>query len=235
MMIAFHLMAALMALAFPAWDYWEAKRLRTARHPLARTQCYIRCCAVLWLSTFAVMAMMPLQGWWNVPPGLRQLAGAVSSDFMLGVLPALLVALMLPLILAVFSQAMRQKIFAQLAEIDYLLPQTRTEIALFAGVSVTAGICEEVLYRGFLFAYLQSAPWNLDPVTTLLLASAMFGIAHFGQGLKGMLLTGTIGLFLGYLYIATGSLLAPIIVHILIDLRATALCYLRAVTQRQAA
>lgn len=234
-MIALHLMAALMALAFPLWDYYEARRLRTVRHPLVRMQCYVRCFAVLWIGAFAAMALLPFETWWNAPAGMRSLTGAVSSDFMLAVVPALALGIMLPLLLAFFNHGMRQKIFAQLAEVDYLLPQSRREIAMFAGVSVTAGICEEVLYRGFLFAYLQAAPWGLDPLTTLLASSAMFGIAHLGQGVKGVLLTGMIGVFLGYLYIATGSLLVPIVVHILIDLRATALCWLRAVTQPQAA
>lgn len=234
-MIALHMMAALMAFAFPLWDYYEARRLRTVRHPLVRMQCYVRCFAVLWIAAFAAMALLPFETWWNAPAGMRSLAGAVSSDFMLAAGPALAVAIMMPLLLALVSHGVRQKIFAQLAEVDYLLPQTRREIAVFAGVSVTAGICEEVLYRGFLFAYLQAAPWSLDPLTTLLVSSAMFGIAHAGQGIKGVLMTGTIGLVLGYLYIVTGSLLVPIVVHILIDLRATALCWLRAVTQPQAA
>lgn len=63
----------------------------------------------------------------------------------------------------------------------------------------------------------------------------MFGIGHFGQGFKGVLVTGMIGAMLGILYVVTGSLLAPIIVHVLIDLRATALCQLRATTLRRAA
>lgn len=234
-MIAFHLMAVLLALACPAWDYYEAQRLRTVRHPLARTQCYVRCLAVLWVATFAVMAMVPLATLWNAPPGMRSLTGAASPDFILVLIAALSVGLLLPLALAWFNNGMRERIFDQLKEIDYLLPQSRTEIALFAGVSITAGICEEVLFRGFLFAYLHASPWNLDPFTTVLVSSAMFGFAHFGQGIKGVVLTGMVGALLGVLYIITGSLLAPIIVHILIDLRATALCYLRATTQRQPA
>lgn len=234
-MIAIHLMAAIMALAFPAWDYYEAKRLRTVRHPMARTQCYLRCMAVLWLATFAAMALMPLATLWNAPPGMRGLVPATSPGFIPVMVAALGFGLLAPLVLAWFSNGMRQKIFGQLKEIDYLLPQSRAEIALFAGVSVTAGICEEVLFRGFLFAYLQASPWSLDPSTVILVSSAMFGIAHFGQGIKGMLLTGMIGAALGILYVVTGSLLAPIIVHILIDLRAAALCYLRASTSNQPA
>lgn len=234
-MIALHMMAAVMALAFPVWDYYEAKRLRTVRHPLARTQCYLRCLAVLWLATLAAMALMPIEALWNAPPGMRTLASGTSPAFILVLITALTIGLLMPLALAYFHVPTRERIFDQLKEIDYLLPQSRREIALFAGVSVTAGICEEVLYRGFLFTYLQASPWNLDPFTTVLVSSALFGIAHFGQGIKGMLLTGVVGATLGMLYLVTGSLLAPIIVHILIDLRATALCQLRAVTQRQPA
>lgn len=222
-----------MALAFPAWDYYEANRLRRVLHPLARTQCYVRCLAVLWIATFAAMAIMPLETLWNAPSGMRTLTGAASPDFILVLIAALAIGLLLPLALAWIHSGMRERIFEQLKGIDYLLPQSRTEIALFAGVSVTAGICEEVLFRGFLFAYLDSSPWQLDPSTTVLVSSAMFGIAHFGQGIKGMVLTGMIGAMLGILYVVTGSLLAPIIVHILIDLRATALCHLRATTLRQ--
>ena len=234
-MTALHLMAAVMALAFPAWDYYEAKRLRTVRHPLARTQCYVRCFAVLWVATFAAMAIMPLETLWNAPSGMRTLTGAASPDFIPILITALTIGLLMPLALAYFHIGTREKIFEQLKEIDYLLPQSRTEIALFAGVSVTAGICEEVLYRGFLFAYLQASPWNLDPLATILVSSAMFGIAHFGQGAKGILLTAMVGALLGIMYLLTGSLLVPIIVHILIDLRATALCHLRATTRRQPA
>ena len=234
-MIALHVMAAVMALAFPAWDFYEAKRLRTSRHPLARTRCYIRCLAVLWLATFAAMAIMPLASLWNAPPGMRTLMGETSPDFGLVMVAALSVGLLAPLVLAWFHTGTRERIFEQLKEIDYLLPQSRSEIALFAGVSVTAGICEEVLFRGFLFAYLHSSPWNLDPLTIVMVSSAMFGIAHLGQGVKGVLLTGMIGAALGILYVVTGSLLAPIVLHILIDLRATALCHLRATTLRQPA
>jgi membrane protease YdiL (CAAX protease family) len=234
-MLALHLMAAVLALALPAWDYYEAKHLRTAMHPLARTRCYMRGIAGLWLATFAAVALMPFETLWNAPSGMRSMTGAASPDFVLVLVAALSAGLLAPLLLAYFHRGMRERIFEQLEEIDYMLPHSRSEIALFAGVSVTAGICEEVVFRGLLFAYLQASPWNLGPVATILVSSAMFGIAHLGQGFKGVLVTGTVGALLGILYVSTGSLLAPIIVHILIDLRATALCHLRATTRRQPA
>ncbi len=55
----------------------------------------------------------------------------------------------------------------------------------------------------------------------------IFGVAHAGQGWKGILATFAVGLFLGALCIATGSLVMPIIMHTCIDLRALVFAYLR--------
>lgn len=234
-MLALHLMAAVLVLAFPAWDYGEAARLRTAAGPWVRSQCYVRSIVVLWLATFIAVALVPLNVLWNAPQPMRSLSGSVSPEFLQTFLPALLAGIVLPAIVAFFHTGVRRFLVGQLKDVDYLLPRTRTEVALFAGVSVSAGICEEVLYRGFLFGYLQAAPWHVAPGPTVLIGSALFGFAHMGQGLKGMVLTGAAGLFLGALYVLTGSLLLPMIVHILIDLRATALAYLRILQQPETA
>ena len=60
--------------------------------------------------------------------------------------------------------------------------------------------------------YLEGAP-------LLLLAALLFGLAHSYQGISGMLLTALAGALFCGLYVATGSLLLPILLHILIDVR----------------
>jgi membrane protease YdiL (CAAX protease family) len=100
-----------------------------------------------------------------------------------------------------------------------LLPQTQRERWMFAGLSVTAGVCEEFLYRGYVFFYLRTYLPGIDPITTLWISSIIFGIAHAYQGPKGMLLTGALGVLFGAMYISTSSLLLPMILHTLLDLR----------------
>ena len=75
--------------------------------------------------------------------------------------------------------------------------------------------------------YLQWAPWGLPLGLSLAISSAIFGLAHAGQGIKGMMGTAAVGLILGWIYLASGNLLVPIIVHALIDLRALAMVMLR--------
>jgi membrane protease YdiL (CAAX protease family) len=98
-----------------------------------------------------------------------------------------------------------------------LLPATFKERILFGLTATTAGICEELLCRGFVFWYLGHF---LNPWLCVIIASAAFGLAHAYQGPKGIIRTGIVGAIFGLLYILTGSLLFPIIGHIAIDMAA---------------
>lgn len=100
-----------------------------------------------------------------------------------------------------------------------LVPRTAVERRWFALVAVTAGWCEEILYRGFFLAVVVAVfPATPDPVLVVVSAVA-FGLAHAYQGTVGIITTGVLGAILAYLYVGTGTLFAPILVHAAIDLR----------------
>lgn len=100
-----------------------------------------------------------------------------------------------------------------------LLPRTPRERHLFTVVGVTAGICEEWLYRGFLLAVVGALSGGLPTILLVLVAGAAFGLAHAYQGATGVLTTGVLGGVLAALYLQTGSLLLPVLLHAAIDLR----------------
>jgi uncharacterized protein len=53
-----------------------------------------------------------------------------------------------------------------------------------------------------------------------MLACALFGFAqHIYQGLKGIVGTAILGLLFSAVFVVTGNLLVPMILHFLIDLR----------------
>lgn len=109
---------------------------------------------------------------------------------------------------------------AQMASVAEFLPRAAREAALFRALSVTAGICEEVVYRGYLLWYLGAF---VPPWAAIVIGAAAFGLAHFYQGPAGAIRTGIVGLAAGALYAATGSLLWPIILHAAIDLQGGAI------------
>ena len=95
-----------------------------------------------------------------------------------------------------------------------LLPHNRAEWRGFLALSLTAGVCEELLVRGFLIWFIAS--WT-GPWIALVLSSVLFGLAHGYQGPGGIVKTGVVGLVMGAVYLGTHSLLPGMVLHALLD------------------
>jgi membrane protease YdiL (CAAX protease family) len=103
-------------------------------------------------------------------------------------------------------------------QVELLVPRSKKERRLFALVALTAGICEEFLMRGILFAVVMNLFPGLSAYAVPVICALLFGVAHAYQGIKGIVQTSVVGLFLGLLYLATGSLIPGMILHFAIDL-----------------
>ena len=102
------------------------------------------------------------------------------------------------------------------ATLRKLLPQDNSDRVLFAGLSVTAGVCEEIVFRGFLIAALAQAVGA--PSLAAIVAAAVFGLLHAYQGAAGAARAGALGLLLAAPLLAVGSIVPAILAHIAIDL-----------------
>jgi uncharacterized protein len=100
-----------------------------------------------------------------------------------------------------------------------LLPRTPGERRLFTLVGVTAGVCEEWLYRGFFLAVVAALAGGLPTGVLVVVAAVAFGLAHAYQGRVGIVTTGLLGGVMAAIYLQTGSLLLPVLLHAVIDLR----------------
>ncbi|HET9180394.1 MAG TPA: type II CAAX endopeptidase family protein [Terriglobia bacterium] len=100
--------------------------------------------------------------------------------------------------------------------VQLLLPQTgREKLWAVLGLAPTAGLCEEFLYRGFLLV--EVTAWFHSAVWGVVISSAAFGLAHFYQGLNGMVRAGLLGALLAWPMVETGSLYPSMTAHFLID------------------
>ncbi len=96
-------------------------------------------------------------------------------------------------------------------QIGFLIPATRLELLVWFCVSATAGICEEIIFRGYLQR--QFAAFTRSMLAGVLLAAMVFGAAHGYEGGPRMLLIGIYGLMFGLLAWWRNSLRPGMIAH----------------------
>src|SRR5439155_15892128 len=162
------------------------------------------------VGVLALLAHSRVRSLW--PPGAD---AAVGKQ-----LPGVVVAL--AAITAVYrfgGPGLHRALAVQLRPVAGLLPRTPAERRLFAGLALTAGICEEVLYRGFGLAALRWAAPGLGHPGLIAVTAVAFGLAHLYQGPLGVGLTGLIGAYLAWIAIATGSLVPVMVLHAVLALR----------------
>ncbi len=100
-----------------------------------------------------------------------------------------------------------------------LLPRTAGERVGFAGLSLAAGVGEELAFRGYLLHALLLLPLPGGGVfAAVVISSAAFGAVHAYQGPGGILRTAGAGVVFATGTLATGSLLPAILAHVLVDL-----------------
>lgn len=190
--------------------------------PAALVWFYRRNIIVKWLLLIPIVVLMVIPH--GVSPrdlGLawpRDTSGA-ASGFALDLLVALVIAIPLSGLIWRFRVRRGRPVPAP-RRARALLPRTQAERRWGAAVALTAGVTEEVLVRGLALTALVWAGLPLG--IAVLVSSALFGLMHVYQGAAGVVATGIFGALMSWFYLATGSLLVPIVLHVLIDLRSLA-------------
>jgi len=205
---------------FPVWDVRETRRLKAATDPRARVRSYQQGIAWQLIAVALLLATVPAARLFTPPWGLERLGvESPSRGLLFGVLAGLAGGIVLPLALALRGPEERRKQAARLESVWFILPRTREARLWWAALSVTVGICEEIVYRGWMIPYLEGiAPW-LGPLGAVLAGAAVFGIDHGYQGWTGVVGTAVLALVFTVLYLLSGTLWIPIVVHVLVDLR----------------
>lgn len=215
-----HLLVAALILVLPlrgAWEYRRMlRRLRSGADDGVRVREYRSTMIMQW-SIAAIVLLI----WWlggrpaallgfSLPAGAPSMAGAAVTMLGLAFLFAQWRAI------TRLDEDGLAALRSQMDAVADFLPRTDREAAAFRRLAVTAGICEEIVYRGYLIWYLAAyaGAWP-----AALLAGAAFGLFHLYQGAGGVVKTGLTGTVMGILYVGTGSLLWPAILHAAIDLQ----------------
>lgn len=203
------LLVTVLAVPLPALAIVQMRLLaRLGEAELPRLPVYISTCISLWFLALAAVTASAYGGFTAGLIGLRPLPAILLACWTVFILASALA-------LYAFS---RYFDLQESAVLYQLLPRTVTERLAFVFVSFTAGICEELVFRGFLIAALM--PVVGSAITAMLLSCVLFGLLHAYQGVIGSARAALLGLVLAVPFIATGSLLPSMIAHTLIDIAA---------------
>jgi membrane protease YdiL (CAAX protease family) len=212
-----HALIALLALLpfGEAWWYWpRILRALADRVPGTRMRAYRNLLVLEWAFAAAVVALWVAQH--RVWAALHLAAGrllptALGAAFVAGYL--VLAGAQVRALVAAPERLVR--FAARQAKMDPLAPRTIDEQRLFMVLAVTAGLCEEFLYRGFALWYFSSLA---GPVAGFALAAGLFGLGHLYLGRMHVVRTTIVGAVFGLLVIGTGSLWLAIVLHAAMDL-----------------
>tara|TARA_R110000744_G_scaffold84678_3_gene165672 strand:+ start:29062 stop:29802 length:741 start_codon:yes stop_codon:yes gene_type:complete len=210
-------------LALLAWNALREKADRAAMldasKPDARLQLYNSTIATLWLLAMACTALWVTSGLTLAELGLRAGQGwrSLLSWSIVGLAASYMMASLLQVRFSRKARVQLREQLGQSGDFGLIHPETAREQDRFFLLAITAGITEEILFRGFLIGALALAfPLWLAAV----IAAGLFVLGHAYQGLHGMLNTVPITIGLTLIFLVGDSLWPVIVLHILADVAA---------------
>jgi membrane protease YdiL (CAAX protease family) len=218
------LLVAFLVVVFPIWDRRETLRLKTSSDPLVRVRSYQKTIGWQLIATALLFAAVPYRRLFTAPVTPRDLGIDLGAEHVIPIVIGLLIGFALPVLLARFSRRGDEPVQPpQLTSISFFLPRGSRERAWFAAMCVVVGVCEEIVFRGFLIRFFAEPPVGVGLAAGVAVAAVIFGIDHGYQGVKGIVTTGVLALVFTAFFFGAGSLWLPIVVHTLLDLRVLAM------------
>ena len=142
---------------------------------------------------------------------IRELVGGKwrrFEDFLIDVAVAFLFWIVVFIVLGLLELVLR---FSGVESAKPLLPQNWAEVAVFVVLAVTAGFCEEFIFRGYLQR--QFLAWTGTAWIAIVLQAIVFGSAHLYQGWRSTVAITVYGALFGILAWYRKSLRPGMIQH----------------------
>ncbi len=105
-------------------------------------------------------------------------------------------------------------------ELSNIMPTSWGDYQHFIFLAIAAGVCEEVVFRGFLVNYINQIFSGSAYVymLSIIIPALVFSLSHMYQGWFAVVKIFAISLLFGALFIYSKSLLLVSIIHVLVDL-----------------
>ena len=211
--LADHIIFALLAFVLPVFAVWFVKPQAGSipQETALKVRLYIANSAVLWLGALVIIVLWLITGRDFELMGVRWPDISSKAEWAILAMFFLLVY-MFDSFVAWFEDDEDDNLT--------LLPANTREFSYFAGVvSVSAAVCEEIVFRGFLVTYILSITADTGWANLLAIvgSSVVFGIVHAYQGWLALAKITVLSALFAAIFIVSKSLLLVIALHFLVD------------------
>ena len=195
-----------------------AKARIESGEPGARRRLHWENCRMQWVLTAVVLG-----GWWYAAHPWAQLGLSIQLTWQFWVVLAIAVAYSAAMaaqcVAALRTPESRHKGRAAFGEAAFIMPHSRGEMRSYMVLAVTAGVCEELLYRAFLIWYVTqfTGTTALGLAAAVTISSIAFGAGHLYQGPVGAGKTAGFAAVAGTLYVISGSVWIVMALHVFVD------------------
>ena len=100
--------------------------------------------------------------------------------------------------------------------VDSLLPKSLLEVTVWIATAITAGICEEMVFRGYLMRQFHALGGSM--ALAVAGQGVVFGLFHWYQGWKSVVVISVLGVLYGLLAVWRRNLRANIVAHAWADI-----------------
>ncbi|WP_299076162.1 CPBP family intramembrane glutamic endopeptidase [uncultured Paraglaciecola sp.] len=224
-MIVFEFLLISYFIGYPVYVYFTHDNLkqRMLANPAMRIKLYKETMVFLWVPALVVLFLIFQDRVSATTVGLN-LHWNLANQLMLGGLVILSGYLLFSLKQIANNQARHQEIADKFSYVQWLMPTTLRELKYYAGgVSVSAGVCEELLFRGYLLGLITE--YSSTPIAVIV-SSLAFGLPHIYQGIPHVIRTTVFGVFMALITVLTDSIIAAILLHIIMDIFSGCMAYI---------
>lgn len=219
MAILTHVLVLLIGLLYPTYFFFTYKKTndRIKNEENYRLLDYKKTIFIFWMLTLLVIGntfidkSIPL----NFYPSFN------STGIVLAILILIFIGLQI-VSSKVSTTEKAESVIEKMKDNYHYLPKSKREFIWFNLLSLSAGICEEIIFRLFIFSYLIE---NANLVIAFILTNVIFALTHIGSGKQNIISALILGLLFTAIYYFTNNIWLSIILHSAIDISAGVLGY----------
>jgi len=219
MAISTHLVALLIGLLYPAYLFFTYKKTnnRLKNDENYRLVEYKQLIFIFWILTWLVIG----NTFFDKSLSLNFYPTFNTTGIVLAVLILIFIGLQI-FTSKVSTMEKAESIMEKMKDVYFYLPKSKREFIWFNALSLSAGICEEIIFRLFMFSYLLE---NTNLAIAFILTNVIFALTHIGSGKQNIINSIILGLVWTTMYYFTDNIWLPIILHCAIDIASGFLGY----------